>query len=195
MIFFAGWPGFSRAAKLKEALESAVRALSAERQKAAAPADRLTDIEEQLEGAHAALLAEPQRPAEQANRLADLERDLGIAEPNHAAATEELWQLGSERSALWRRISDLSDEQRRQQADSEDAVAKLKQELASAHSALSTEPQMVAEQADRLADLEEDRRTAEASLAAAPRKSSNSGPSSLSQARTAAKQLGTIGSA
>jgi glycosyltransferase involved in cell wall biosynthesis len=127
-------------------------------------------LREELEGARAAIFIERQKSAERSAQVAGLEEARADAEASRAIAAEEVRQLRSERQELQRRLSDLSDEQRRLGIDAEAAAAKSKEALETAFETLSMERQKSAELTDRLSEVEAARNLAETGCAAAAEK-------------------------
>jgi glycosyltransferase involved in cell wall biosynthesis len=127
-------------------------------------------LREELEGARAAIFIERQKAADRSAQVAGLVEARADAEASRAVAAEEVRQLRSERQELRRRLSDLSDEQRRLGIDAEAAAAKSKEALETAFETLSMERQKSAELTDRLSEVEAARNLAETGCAAAAEK-------------------------
>jgi len=151
-----------------EALKRHISSISDEQRRDRADAEaEAARLKEELESALTLLALERQKVTEYADRLSALEESRRSAEATHAAAANEAVRVSSEHEALKRHISSISDEQRRDRADAEAEAARLKEELESALTLLALERQKVTEYADRLSALEESRRSAEATHAAA----------------------------
>jgi glycosyltransferase involved in cell wall biosynthesis len=131
---------------------------------------RVSILSEELEGARAAIFIERQKSAERSVQIVGLEQARANAEARRALAAEEVRQLRSEQQKLQRRLSDLSDEQRRLGVDAEAAAAKSKGALETAFKALSMERQKSAELADQLSEVEAARNLAETGCTAAAEK-------------------------
>jgi hypothetical protein len=118
---------------------------------------------EDSDSALATLSAE--RLGQPADPIAEPEGDQRISETNHLVALEEAHQPGVEREPL--RIPNQSEEDRQQLAQANTVSGNLNVDLENALGALSAERQRAEQQAARIAELDEQLRTAESKHSAA----------------------------
>lgn len=108
--------------------------------------------------------------AEEARLAADLrsrQQQLDELTARAEATALEAGALRSEREALRLHIVDLADDRARLQAEAEETITRLKDELARTFTMLSAERQRAAEQSDQLVEFEKRHKRTEADLAAA----------------------------